>query len=61
MYFNDYNKWDDSFSPAPLVPAQEPEVKPKKTRRGLKITALCLACALVGGAAYFLITGASIG
>jgi len=53
MYYNDYNRINND----PIV-VDEFQVDgqrhtppaPKKNRRGLKLTALCLACALVGGA-----------
>ncbi len=49
MYFNDYNKWDDRFiSPSEAVKAEEAAPSGKK-RGALKIVALCLACALLGG------------
>ncbi len=50
MYYNDYNRMNEE----PIVTDQfrvdaAPE-KPRKKHTGLKITALCLVCALVGGA-----------
>lgn len=53
MYYSDYNRPENgpapgSFTFQPVEPPQEPK---KKSRLGLKVTALLLACALVGGAA----------
>lgn len=53
MYYNDYNRPQEPWGPEPTgnpypAPSQPPE---KKERPGLKIAALCLVCALVGGIA----------
>ncbi len=50
MYFNDYNKWDDRFiSPSEAAAPVEEPVKTGKKHSAIKIIALCLACALLGG------------
>ena len=53
MYYSDYNRPENGLTPD-LYGAQPPEAPepPKKKRRvGLKVTALLLACALIGGGA----------
>ena len=45
MYYNDYNRLND-LAPIDLTPEAPPR---KKKGRGLKITALCLVFALLGG------------
>ena len=53
MYYSDYNRQDEH--PAPSEFSFEPPVMPeppkKKPHTGLRVTALLLACALVGGGA----------
>ncbi len=49
MYYNDYNRFtEEQLSP---LPVPQPQEQPKKKKGWLKITALCLACALLGGVA----------
>lgn len=50
MYYNDYNRNDDFRDDVSAVEPVTVE-KPKKKRTGMKVAALCLACALVGGIA----------
>lgn len=48
MYYNDYNR----FFEEPQAPLPVPQPEPPKKKKGwLKITALCLVCALLGGVA----------
>ena len=52
MYYNDYNRMNEEL----MVPgeSQSPEqlpTTPRKKRNGLKLAALCLVCALLGGVA----------
>lgn len=49
MYYNDYNRTDDFRHDPPANSVTVPERKSKHA--GVKLTALCLACALVGGVA----------
>ena len=54
MYYNDYNRLNEEplFPDEVLPTGQEPvPAAPRKKRRGLKLTALCLVCALLGGVA----------
>ena len=47
MYYNDYNHFQQE--PIELQPVLPPETPKKKKGRGLRIAALCLVCALLGG------------
>lgn len=55
MYYSDYNSPHDPREPWDAIQAgayrveETPPAPKKKNRLGLKITALCLSCALVGG------------
>ena len=51
MYYNDYNRMrDEDYLPVDSFRVDDmPPKAPKKKGRGVKIAALCLACALVGG------------
>lgn len=52
MYYNDYNRMrDEDFIPVDSfrVDGQAPQSPKKKKHRGMKIAALCLVCALLGG------------
>lgn len=53
MYYSNYNQPSEDQQPieAPSFHVHEDPPKPKKNRMGVKITAACLACALVGGLA----------
>lgn len=54
MYYSDYNRQENGLAPAEFdlqPPAAPPEAPKKKSRMGLKVTALLLACALLGGGA----------
>lgn len=53
MYYSDYNRPENGLSPVPfqVQPPEAPEPPKKKSRMGLKVTALLLACALLGGGA----------
>ncbi|MDE6107131.1 MAG: trypsin-like peptidase domain-containing protein [Oscillospiraceae bacterium] len=47
MYYNDYNHFQqESMELQPIAPPEPPK---KKKGRGLKLAALCLVCALLGG------------
>lgn len=50
MYYNDYNRMD-VYREDDFAPVQVPAPRPKKKRGGLRLTVLCLVCALVGGVA----------
>ena len=52
MYYNDYNRMNEEL----MVPGESQSpgqlpTAPRKKRNGLKLTALCLVCALLGGVA----------
>lgn len=54
MYYSDYNNNRDFHQPWDTIEASSYRVEPapepkKKSRLGVKVTALCLSCALVGG------------
>lgn len=54
MYYNDYNRPQDAWdNPIETTggPVEDFPQKKKKSRSGVKIAALCLTCALVGGLA----------
>ena len=53
MYYSDYNRPENSLAPGSFSfqAPEPPETPKKKSRLGLKVTALLLACALVGGGA----------
>lgn len=51
MYYNDYNRMDDFRDDSSSSATQVTVPELKKKRSGMKIAALCLACALVGGIA----------
>lgn len=53
MYYSDYNRPENSLAPTEFnfQPPIVPEPPKKKSRTGLKVVALLLACALLGGGA----------
>ena len=55
MYNNDYNRPQDDWTQNPYFtnpnPSSPPPPPPRKKRRGFRTVALCLVCALIGGAA----------
>jgi serine protease Do len=54
MYYNDYNRLNEQPEEPMVIPTPAPDSPgpaPRKKRTGLKITALCLVCALLGGLA----------
>lgn len=53
MYYSDYNRPENGLSPMEfnVQPPEPPDPPKKKSRTGLRVTALLLACALIGGGA----------
>lgn len=53
MYYSDYNRPENGLTPVEFQfqPAEPPQPPKKKSRTGLKVTALLLCCALIGGGA----------